>query len=128
AFGKDKLSEVITEESQWKESELNTAYAESKHLSELEVWRGHTEGLSVAIVNPSVILGPLNWNKSSTRLFKYVWDQNRFYPKGFINYVDVRDVAEVSIKLLEGEVNGRRFILNAGQLSYKDFFEKIAIA
>jgi len=128
SFGKDKLTELVTEDSQWKESNLNTAYAESKYLSELEVWRGHTEGLSMAMVNPSVILGPVDWDKSSTRLFKYVWKQNRFYPKGYINYVDVRDVADVCLKLLLSDINGKRYILSAGQLSYKEFFEKIARA
>lgn len=128
SFGKDKLTELVTEDSKWKESSSNTAYAESKYLSELEVWRGHTEGLSVALVNPSVILGPLDWEKSSTRLFKYVWNQNKFFPQGFINYVDVRDVAEVCLKLLLSDINGRRYILNAGQVSYKEFFEAIAYA
>jgi dihydroflavonol-4-reductase len=128
SFGKDKLTELVTEDSNWKESSSNTAYAESKYLSELEVWRGHTEGLSVAIINPSVILGPQDWDKSSTRLFKYVWNQNRFYTQGFINYVDVRDVTEVCLKLLLSDINGRRYILSAGQVSYKEFFEAIAHA
>ena len=57
ALSRPKEILCLDENQKWNESPLNTVYAESKYLADLEVMRGHEEGLSVAIVNPSVILG-----------------------------------------------------------------------
>lgn len=116
----------IDEKSTWEESPLNSNYAKSKYLAEMEVWRGFSEGLETVIVNPSLILGEANWAKSSTQLFKYAYDEHLFYPQGTLNYVDIIDVAESIFQLTTSNISGERFILNAGTISYKDFFEKVA--
>lgn len=126
SIGKDKLSRVSNEEMQWTEGEKTTAYARSKHQSELEVWRGCAEGLNTIIINPSLVLGPGDWEKSSTQVFKYIWEENRFYTSGIVNYVDVRDVAEVALRLLRSGIRGERFIVSAGSISYYKLFEAIA--
>lgn len=117
---------VITEEAKWEESPLNSHYAKSKYLAELEVWRGASEGLAVAMVNPTVILGEGDWHRSSTQLFRYAHDEHRFYPEGTLNYVDVLDVAEAVVRLLFSDINGERFILNAAAVPYRQFLEKVA--
>src|SRR6185369_576794 len=99
ALGRKKGQTEINEESQWTDSELNTDYANSKYLSELEVFRGQEEGMSISIVNPSVILAPANITKSSAKIFDYVLKDRPFYIDGSINYVDARDVAELVFKL-----------------------------
>jgi dihydroflavonol-4-reductase len=101
-------------------------YGESKYLAELEVFRAQEEGLSTVIVNPSVILAPADWNKSSAQLFKYVWNERAFFTKGFLSYVDVRDVAHAVIKLIDAPIENERFILSAGAIAYEDFFKQIA--
>ncbi|MDF9794748.1 dihydroflavonol-4-reductase [Catalinimonas alkaloidigena] len=126
SIGKDKSADISTEETQWTDGEKNTAYARSKHQAELEVWRAYAEGLNTVIINPSLVLGPGDWDKSSTQVFKYVWEENRFYTEGKVNYVDVRDVAEVAVRLLGSEIRGERFIISAGSVSYKELFETIA--
>ncbi len=126
AVGRPKGVTVLTENHKWDQADEHSAYASSKYFGELEVWRGISEGLNAVIVNPSVVLGPADWNRSSTRLFKYVFDQNSFYTKGSANFVDVRDVVEAMLQLTFSDITGERFILNAGQLSYKEFFEKAA--
>ncbi len=126
AIGRTAKSTEITENNKWEESSVNSHYAKSKYLAELEVWRGGVEGLEVAIVNPSVVLGPGDWLKSSTRIFKYIWDEKKFYTEGKLNYVDVRDVAKSVITLLDNNISGERYILSGGSILYKDFFEKIA--
>jgi nucleoside-diphosphate-sugar epimerase len=91
------------------------------------VWRGISEGLHAVIVNPSVVLGPAaDWSRSSTQLFKYVYDQKRFYTAGSANFVDVRDVVNAMVALLASDITAERFILSAGLLSYKAFFGKVA--
>ncbi len=125
-IGKKKNSYSSDENSNWNYTELGSHYARTKYLAELEVWRGVAEGLSSIIINPSVVIGPGNWDKSSTKLLKYVWEESQFYLEGLINVVDVRDAANIAVKLLNSEENNERFIINAGAISYKDFFEKIA--
>jgi len=128
AIGRKKNNNVIDEKSLWEEHEYNTHYAKSKYLAELEVWRGIEEGLPAFIINPSVILGQGNLDNGSTKLFNYVFRKNKFYTNGYLNYVDVDDVASITVKLIEKECVGERFILNAGNVSYKDLFSKIATA
>lgn len=124
-FG-EKASGAITEAYRWEESPLNSAYAKSKYLAELEVWRGVAEGLTTVILNPSIVLGEGDWNRSSTQLFRYVYDQKPFYTDGWVNYVDVQDVAEVAARLLASPIHSERFILNADTVPYRVLFEEIA--
>ncbi|PKV66794.1 NAD-dependent epimerase/dehydratase family protein [Pontibacter ramchanderi] len=126
AIGRSRGATLLNENSKWDAGEKQSAYAESKHYGEVEVWRGIAEGLQAVIVNPSVVLGPADWNRSSTRLFKYVYQQRPFYTPGSANFVDVRDVVEAMLRLTFSDVSGERFILNAGQLTYKEFFAEAA--
>ncbi len=126
ALGRASNATIISENTKWEYSSLNTAYANSKYLAELEVWRAQEEGLSTVILNPSVIIGPGNWNSSSLHLFAYVKKEKPLYPIGSINYVDVRDVAKITNHFLFDATQGERFILNAGLLSYKNLFSLIA--
>jgi nucleoside-diphosphate-sugar epimerase len=126
ALGRQKSIEQINEDSIWTDSALNSDYAISKYQAELEVYRGYEEGLRVAILNPSVILGPGDWHKSSSQLFKYVWNENLFYTEGTLNYVDVRDVANMVHALYTLDCTGERFIASANSISFKKIFDEIA--
>jgi dihydroflavonol-4-reductase len=127
AIGYGKTDATVTENNQWDANVAHSLYASSKYFGELEVWRGISEGLLAVIVNPSVVLGPASdWSRSSTQLFKYVSDENRFYTAGCANFVDVRDVVNNMVALMATDITGERFILNAGALSYKAFFSQVA--
>ncbi|WP_031530444.1 NAD-dependent epimerase/dehydratase family protein [Dyadobacter crusticola] len=119
---------VLDETHRWENSPENSEYAKSKYLGELEVWRGIAEGLNAVIVNPTLILGGGDWNKSSTQIFRYIYQQKPFYTDGLANYVDVEDVAEVVVRLMHSDISGERFLLNAGSISYKNLFFMIADA
>ena len=126
ALGRQKGQTFIDEKNKWVDSAVNSKYGESKYKAELEVFRGQEEGLSTVIINPSVILGFSNWDRSSTQLFKYAWKENPFYIDGSLNYVDVRDVAEIAVRLFNSTIEGERFILSGGSIPFKTFFEKAA--
>jgi dihydroflavonol-4-reductase len=126
ALGRQKGQQHVDETSKWTESPLNSMYGESKYLAELEVFRAQEEGLSTVIINPSVILAPADWNKSSAQLFKYVWNERAFYTPGFLSCVDVRDVADTAVKLIDAPIQNERFILSAGAIAYQDFFKQVA--
>jgi len=124
-MSKDTVT-YIDEDQKWEESPLNSHYGKSKYLAELEVWRGAAEGLPVLVVCPSMILGEGDWKRSSTQLFKYVFDEKKYYTEGLINYVDVKDVVQIIAQLLFSDLQNERFILNAGHTTYENLFEKMA--
>lgn len=126
ALGRQKDQQEVDETNKWVDSSFNSNYAQSKYRAELEIFRGQEEGLRTVIINPSVILGYSNWDKSSSQLFKYAWQEKPFYMDGSFNYVDVRDVASIAIRLFDSQVEHERFILNAGSVGFKDFFDTLA--
>jgi nucleoside-diphosphate-sugar epimerase len=127
-IGKKRHHFLSDEDTTWSNTEPITEYARTKYLAELEVWRGAAEGLKPIIINPSVILGPGEWNKSSTKIFKYILDEKPFYTEGSLNFEDVRDVAEITIQLLNTNIHNERYIVNADSIAYKELFIKIAQA
>lgn len=97
----------------------HSSYAISKHFSEMEVWRASAEGLNVAIVNPGLIIGSGNWDESSGTLFKEL-GENAYTFSGGTSYVDVRDVAKISVELMENNIFGERFILISENKKYEE--------
>jgi dihydroflavonol-4-reductase len=126
ALGRIRENEVINESMQWTPETSNSNYGQSKYLGELEVWRGAAEGLQAVVVNPSIILGPGNWNSGSAQLFKSVYDGFPWYSEGVAGFVDVRDVAGAMIALMDSSISGQRFILSGHNTTYKKVFELIA--
>ena len=116
----------INENTPWVESKFNTNYGKSKHLAEREVWRGVAEGLNTTIVNPSVILGSGDWKSGSPKLFRTVAEGLRYYPSGSTGFVDVRDVVEFMVKATDPSFDGEQFVINGGNMSWKQFFESVA--
>ena len=78
ALGRQKGQKLIDEKNKWTESSVNSAYAESKYLAELEVFRAQEEGLKSVILNPSVILAPGDWSRSSAQLLNMYGRRNAF--------------------------------------------------
>lgn len=126
ALGRQKGQSLIDENNKWSDSSVNSVYGESKYLAELEVVRGQEEGLSTVMINPSIILAPADWTKSSAKLFKYVWDEKKFYIDAYMNYIDVRDVAAIVSRMLDAPYEGERFIASAGKITFHEFFTKVA--
>jgi nucleoside-diphosphate-sugar epimerase len=113
---------------QWTEETNKSNYSKSKHLSEVEVWRGISEGLQAVIVNPSIILGEGDWTKGSTALFKSAYNEFPWYTEGVTGFVDVKDVVNAMIQLMQREVSQQRFIISEGDHAYKDVFTLMAKA
>ncbi|ASW72913.1 NAD-dependent epimerase [Chryseobacterium piperi] len=100
------------------------AYAISKHLSEMEIWRASAEGLNTIIINPAIIIGSGNWNQSSGELFS-TFEKNSFTFSGGSAYVDVRDVAKISVDLMDKGAFGERFILISESKRYAEVGKQI---
>ena len=128
ALGRNSTIGIVDEECYFKTTKLDSNYALSKYYAEQEVWRASQEGLNVVIVNPSVILGPGDWNKGSSQIFQKIHSGLKFYTTGSTGYVDVIDVANSLINLLFSGKKNERFIVNGANLKYRDCFDRIAIA
>jgi nucleoside-diphosphate-sugar epimerase len=128
ALGRKENITKIDENAQWENSPLNSDYAISKFKAECEVWRGIQEGLNAVIINPTLIMGAGYWHLGTCKMFKQADKGLKFYPKGGNGFVDVRDVAEVSVKLMESEISGERFIVNSDNYLFKDAFSMMAKA
>ena len=126
ALGQADKGEMIDENAKWKTSNSNSGYAISKYGGEREVWRGIEEGLNAVIVNPSIIIGAGCHHRATNQLFHNIKKFIPFYSTGVNGYVDVRDVANSMILLLESDISGERFVLNSENLTFKEFFIKVA--
>ena len=126
AIGRSATGEAVDEEKKWLPSKTNTAYAISKYNAEVEAWRGFAEGLSTVIVNPSTILGYGDWSSGSCALFKNAYNEFPWYTTGINGFVDVEDVARAVVLLMEKDINGERYLLNAENISFQQLFTEMA--
>ena len=95
-------------------------YAISKHFAEMEAWRASAEGLDMVILNPGIIIGSGNWNQSSGQIFGTA-EKQAFAFSGGSSYVDVRDVAKISVELMDKNIFGEKFILVSESWKYLKF-------
>lgn len=121
----NKGNKVADEESLWNPDADNNVYAISKYGAEMEVWRGTQEGLEAVIVNPGVILGSGFWKDGTGMIFKSVYNGLSYYTKGEVGFVDVIDVAEISMKLMESPIKNERYILVSENEGYKHLLSEI---
>lgn len=128
ALGRANNQKATTEEDYRDSNYESSIYSKSKFIAEQEVWRGIAEGLDAVMVNPSVILGPGDWAKSSAQLFPTIANGLKFYTNGSNGYVDVRDVAKVMHRLMDSDISAQRFILSSETVTYKQLFTDMAIA
>ena len=125
-LGRDFQNQEVNEESYFRSNKNISNYAFSKFYAEQEAWRVSNEGLNVIILNPSIILGPGNWDKGSSKIFQRIYNGLKFYSTGSSGYVDVYDVAKITLLFLENEIKNERYIINGTNITFRKAFNKIA--
>lgn len=126
SLGKAENNSWVDERAEWMENEMSTHYAITKYLSEMEVWRGIQEGLCAVIVNPGFIVGPGDFDKSSSRVFSTIQSGMPFYPPGGTGFVAAQDCATCMVSLMQSAVQSERFVLVGENASMKDLFQSIS--
>ena len=126
SLGRTPGGDTVTEAKEWHDGHINTHYAISKHMAEMEVWRGMGEGLSTVVLNPSTIIGYGDWNTSSCAIFKNVYNEFPWYTTGVNGFVAVEDVAAAAVALMESPISGERFIVNGDNWAFRQLFDTIA--
>ena len=128
ALGRTLEGGLVDETKKWEETKANTHYARSKYRAEMEVWRAVGEGLDAVILNPSTILGYGDWHSSSSAIFKNVYNNFRWYSPGINGFVAVEDVAEATVRLMESDLSGERYIVNGDNWPFKQLLHTMADA
>lgn len=122
----------ISETTDWNPEKPHSDYAISKYGAEMEVWRGHQEGLSVLVVNPGIIIGPyLKTNaieQGSATLYHRVAKGLSFYTLGTTGFITIDDVVSVTTKLMDSTIQNERFALVAENIVFKNILNTIAKA
>lgn len=127
-FGYHPEGVLIHEDLHWKGDLHFNYYATTKYDGEMEVWRGIEEGLRAVIVNPSAVLGPGEWDRSSGLAVSAAAKAPKFYPPGTKNLVDARDIAKIMRLLTEKKITGQRYLLAAEPLKIRDILNHFAEA
>lgn len=118
---------VVTLADRWPQQRPRTTYAESKAAAEREVWRGQAEGLEVSVLYPSLVLGVGDFTGDNTpALWRMAARGRGFYPQGTTGVVAREDVVRAVLFVLEQDEDGLRLLLNAENLSWREFMTAIA--
>lgn len=126
-IGRNPERNLVDEETEFNRQHANP-YAITKHLAEMEVWRGAQEQLPIVIVNPGVILGPGHWEKGSGSFFKTAFKNYPYYPPGGSGFVSVTDVTTIMVQLMNSTIVGERYILVAANKTYQEILGMISIS
>lgn len=88
-------------------------YAVSKARAEREVLDACSSGLETVVINPTAIIGPLDYRPSllGRALLAFARGRLPVLVDGGFDWVDVRDVAEVAMAAAERAPAGRRYIV-----------------
>lgn len=101
-------------------------YYRAKYISEEAALS--VDDVEVVVLNPSLLLGPGDaLDGGATRSVRMLLDDGvPVPPGGTVAFVDVRDVAEAVELCLHRGAAGRRYLLNAANVSWRDFFARLA--
>jgi dihydroflavonol-4-reductase len=128
SLGKSTPGQTINENAEWKNSTLNTHYGITKHLSDLEVWRGVQEGLEVLIMHPGFIIGAGSFERSSPSVFKKLNENFSYYPPGGTGFIAARDCAYAMVQLARSPHKNENFILVTQSESMHWLFQQVALS
>lgn len=105
---------------------LKSGYAKSKLIAQnlvLEAMKNNI--IDGVIVNPTFIIGPIDYNPHSGRIFKMILNKRiAFYPPGGKNFVDVREAAKGIVNAITKGKSGECYLISGENISFYDFFLK----
>lgn len=125
-LGRLGADDFVDETAVFNHADSHSAYSIGKFKAEEYVLAAQERGLKALIIKPSVIIGPGWWQEGSGKFFSQVYKSMPYYTSGKTAFVDVRDVVQATAELVEKGIRNDTFIISAENISYKDFFSKIA--
>ena len=126
AMGVPAPGHALTEADHFNLPPRRFLYGHSKHLAECELRRTVDAGLSAVAVNPSVVIGPGDVNRTESAMFvQAARGRLRVATPGGTNFVAVGDVVHGHIAAAERGHVGERYILAGENLSFRDAFATV---
>ncbi len=98
------------------------AYAKTKGIATEMVIKSK---LNYVILMPSAITGPTSRNTATNRLIKNIINGLPFLVNAYYDFVDVRDVAGLSITLCTKNTKSKIFIISNKTISFKELVKEI---
>lgn len=113
---------VVDETSPLVDKKYPVIYDRTKAQAQKEVRKAVSNGLNAVILNPTGVIGPYDFKPSLVGQMIISLVKGRFpaLVKGGFNWVDVRDITEVTVRALNKGVEGECYILGGTWLSVKD--------
>ena len=126
AVGVPEEGAVADESSPFTAGAARTAYARTKQAAEREVLEAAERGLDAVILNPSVVYGIRpNLHYSSNLFQDLAAGRVPAYPTGGCSWVWGEDAAAGHLLAWRQGRTGRRYILGAENLPYRDFMRAV---
>jgi dihydroflavonol-4-reductase len=101
-------------------------YGYSKHLAEQVMAEFVASGLDVVSVLPAAVIGPRDIKFVGGELIIQALKGFPAVPRGGLNYVDARDVAEGHIAAAERGSPGERYILAGHNMTHRETLQQVA--
>lgn len=100
-------------------------YLSKIYAEKLAAWYVEHRKLPIVHVNPSLLLGPGDERRSSTRDMElFLRGQIKVTPIGGLNLVDVRDAASGTILAMEKGRVGERYLLGGPNLTFHEWIKR----
>lgn len=121
ALSRAETETTITEKILWKDHRHNSYYNKALMKAELEVWRGHAEGLDTVILNPGYLLG-YSW---MPHVIETLLRAKPRRLSGYNAFSDVRDVARMAVDSLHAEKSGLQLLIVSENKGFDDVMKLI---
>ena len=116
-----RVEGCVTEETQLRGRESWINYERSKHLGELEAFRGMDLGMKVVTLNPANVVGPFDTNTWGRLFFLLRDGALPAVAPGVVSVAHVHDVVQAHLNAVTEGANGARYILAGEHSSMGDF-------
>jgi nucleoside-diphosphate-sugar epimerase len=119
----------IDERAEFNLGHLGVAYVDTKRAAE-ELTLEASATLSIVVVNPGAIFGPIERSSNTVRLIRRTAERRLppFVPPGSVGVLGVQDAARGTILAMEHGRSGERYLLVEASLSIADLYARIARA
>ncbi|MDX2442457.1 MAG: NAD-dependent epimerase/dehydratase family protein [Bacteroidales bacterium] len=115
--------EAVMDENNAVSLESSSPYERTKAMAEkMAIDTAQSNGLEIIIVNPTAVIGPLDYEPSylGQFLIRLVKGKIPGLIEGGYNWVDVRDVAQGAISAAKNGRNGEKYILSGSWVNLSD--------
>ncbi|MCB9384629.1 MAG: NAD-dependent epimerase/dehydratase family protein [Bryobacterales bacterium] len=100
-------------------------YTSKIYAEKLALWYAEHRKLGIVHINPSLLLGPGDDRRSSTRdVEMFLEGQIKLIPLGGLNLVDVRDVARGAVLALRKGGAGERYLLGGANMTFYEWIRR----